>query len=343
MTQEPADSTLAEQLADTAQASFSSGGTVGKITPFKVLRMLPPDATPAQQDSAIQAWFQPGEIHYSNRPDTLHLPGEGIGRNLKEVNLPQYYRESFFSKDSLLHPEINGGRYGALGDPVPYTLHSDDVVTLSLLFCFIIAAVAFANSRHFISRELKNFFYLSSGSDSGSSETWSEVRYQFFLVLQTCILVSITFFFYVTTSITSSFILRSPYLLAGIFLGVCIAYLLVKAGLYTLVNNVFFDGKKNRQWMKNMLFITAAEGVVIFPAVVLQVYFYMPVQNVLYFLVFALIFIKILTFYKCWSIFFRENSFSLQIFLYFCALEAIPLLALWGILGGIVNELKINF
>ena len=35
-------------------------------TPYQVLRMLPRDATPAQQDSAIQAWFQPGEIHYSS-------------------------------------------------------------------------------------------------------------------------------------------------------------------------------------------------------------------------------------------------------------------------------------
>jgi hypothetical protein len=48
------------------------------MTPYQVLRLLPKDATPAQQDSAIQAWFQPGEVHYSNQPDTLHLPGHGI-------------------------------------------------------------------------------------------------------------------------------------------------------------------------------------------------------------------------------------------------------------------------
>ena len=49
-------------------------------TPYQVLRLLPKDATPAQQDSAIQAWFAPEEIHYSEQPDTLHLPGEGIPR-----------------------------------------------------------------------------------------------------------------------------------------------------------------------------------------------------------------------------------------------------------------------
>lgn len=331
--------------ADSTYASYSQGGTGGgrPLTPYQVLRLLPRDATPAQQDSAIQAWFQPGEIHYSQQPDTLHLPGQGVGRNLKDVNLPQYYRETFFAKDSLLHPEINGGRYGVAGDPVPYTVRADNVITLLLLFCFILAAVAFANSRRLITRQLKDFFYLPRTDDSGVMETSNEVRYQFFFVLQTCLLLSITCFFYVNSTVTTTFALQSPYLLLGIFFGVIIGYLLLKALLYTLVNNLFFESKKNIQWLKALLFITAAEGVILFPAVMLQVYFYMPVQNVVYYLLFTLIFVKILAFYKCWVIFFRQNAFSLQIFLYFCALEVIPLFALWGILVGIVNELKINF
>jgi hypothetical protein len=312
-------------------------------TPYQVLRTLPRDATPAQQDSAIQAWFQPGEIHYSQRPDTLHLPGHGIGRNLKEVNLPQYYRESFFSKDSLLHPEINGGRYGVPGDPVPYTVRSDNVITLLLLFCFILAVVAFANSRRFIVRQLKDFFYLPRTEDFIESETSGEVRYQFFFVMQTCLLISITYFFYVTTNVTDSFVLKSPYLLMAIFFGVGMVWLMLKALLYTLVNGIFFSSKKNVQWLKTMLFITAVEGIILFPAVLLQVYFFLPIQKVIYYFIFALIIIKILTFYKCWSIFFRQNAFSLQIFLYFCALEAVPLIALCGIMVGIVNDLKINF
>ena len=64
-------------------------------TPYQVLRLLPKDATPAQQDSAIQAWLEPREIKFSEQPDTLHLPGEGIPKDLKVVNLPQYYRENF--------------------------------------------------------------------------------------------------------------------------------------------------------------------------------------------------------------------------------------------------------
>ncbi len=46
---------------------------------------------------------------------------------------------------------------------------------------------------------------------------------------------------------------------------------------------------------------------------------------------------------KAYIIFFRRNGVFLQIFLYFCALEVVPLFALWGGLVLISHYLKINF
>ena len=66
--------------------------------PYEVLRSLPPDATPAQQDSAIQAVFQPEVIERSTRPDTLHMPGHGKGKDFKEVNLPNTTASRFLPK-----------------------------------------------------------------------------------------------------------------------------------------------------------------------------------------------------------------------------------------------------
>ena len=45
-----------------------------ELTPKEVLSWLPADATPAQQDSAIQRHIKISEIHWSEQPDTLHLP-----------------------------------------------------------------------------------------------------------------------------------------------------------------------------------------------------------------------------------------------------------------------------
>lgn len=310
--------------------------------PYQVLRMLPKDATPAQQDSAIQATFQPKEIHYSNRPDTLHIPGHEVGKSIREVKLPQYYREIFFSKDSLLHPELNGGRYGVAGDPVPYTLRTDNMITGLLLGCLVLALVSFANSRRFILRQIKDFFYINY-SENSITETSNEVRFQFFLVLQTCLQLAILGYFYVNHTIADTFVLDSQYHLIGIYFLLMVAYYAIVATFTTIVNIVFFDSKKNKHWLKQKLFLTAIEGVLLFPVVLLQVYFDLSMQSVVYYFFFVLILVKLLSFYKCYTIFFRLKGVFLQIILYFCALEITPLLALWSAMVLIGNLLKVNY
>ncbi len=332
-------------IQDTISSPPSQGGTGGGsfITPAMVLSWLPRNATPAQQDSAIQSRFKPKAIRWSNRPDTLHLPGHDKGHNLLDTKLPQYYREGFFSKDSLFHPELPGGRYGIAGDPIPYTVHGDNFITSLLLICFIMATISFANARTFIVRQLKSLFYLPHEGTSEINETANELRFQFLLVFLASVLIALLFYFYTINTYGDTFVLKSQYHLIGIYLAMVIAYLAVKTFLYFVVNNTFFDGKRSGQWTKVFFFITALEGVVLFPAVILHAYFNMGIRNTIIYIGFALLFIKFLTFYKSYIIFFRQNVVKLQIILYFCTLEIIPLLALGGAMVLTANSLKINF
>ena len=332
---------LASGSGDALGDSVAHHPTV--LTPATVLSWLPHTATPAQQDSIVQVYFKPSEIHWSNRPDTLHLPGHDKGHNMLDVQLPQYYREGFFSKDTLFHPELPGGRFGVAGDPVPYSIHADNIITLLLLGCFIFAVIAFANTRNFFVRQVKHFFYMPHEGTTEVTETAVEVRFQVFLVLLTSLLLSLLYYFYTIRYIGDTFVLSSQYHLIAIFLGMSVAYFVLKALLYTVSNIVFFDGKRNRQWVKAVLFITAVEGVLLFPAVILRAYFDMPEQNVAIYFTIVLIFVKLLTIYKCYVIFFRQNVVQLQIILYFCALEMVPLLAFWGALTMTADSLKINF
>lgn len=313
------------------------------LTPAQVLSWLPRTATPAQQDSIVQVYFKPSEICWSDRPDTLHLPGHDKGHNLLDIQLPQYYREGFFSNDTLFHPELPGGRYGVAGDPVPYSIHADNIITMLLLGCFIFAVIAFANTRSFFQRQVKHFFYMPHEGTTEVTETANEVRFQVFLVLLTSLLLSLLYYFYTIHYVGDTFVLQTQYHLIAIYMGIMVGYFLLKSLAYTMVSMVFFDGKRNGQWVKTLLFIAAVEGVLLFPAVILRAYFDMAIQNVVIYFTVVLIFVKLLTFYKCYTIFFRQKVVQLQIILYFCALEIVPLLALWGTLVMTADNLKINF
>ena len=311
-------------------------------TPYQVLRLLPKDATPAQQDSAIQAWFGHAEIHYSEQPDTLHLPGHEVPRDLKEVNIPQYYRENFFSNNSLYHEEVSGGNHGVAGDPVPYAMHNDDIITGLLLMCFLFIMFVLSRISEFMIHQARDFFYPSK-SNNMLIETGLEIRMQIVFGLVTCLQLALIYYFYVIGYVSNSFILDSEYALLGIYMATFIVYFCVKTLLYTMADRVFFGRRKNLQFLGSLLFITAIEGVMYFPLVLLLTYFQISIQIAVYYFIFVLAFVKILTFYKSYVIFFKQKDFFLQIILYFCTLEMIPLSVLWTALAVITDSLKVNY
>ncbi len=310
---------------------------------YQVLGRLPKNSTPAQQDSAIRATFKPKETRDIPTPDTMQLPGYVTGGKAAGTALPQYYRQNFFSSDTSLHKEVEAGRYGVAGDPVPYTLRSDNTITLLLLVCFVVSVVSFANHRHFFARQAKRFFRRPRPDDSEETFTSGEVSFQLFLVGQAGLLLSLFQFFYTQQTIGDTFILPSQLLLIAIFFGMWAGYFALRTLLYTIVNTVFFGTGKNREWLQALLFVTSLEGVALFPVVLVQVYFGLSLESVYICAVSILLLSKILAFYKCFSIFFRHRGGFLQIILYFCALEIVPLAALWGALIQVGNYLKINF
>ena len=265
---------------------------------------------------------------------------------MADIQMPTFTPEVFFTEDTVLfaeQPAATHGVSGEAGDPLPVHAYSDNVLTALLLCFFIFAVIAFSSAREFLMRQAKNFFYPQHEGTTEFAETAGEVRFQVFLMLLTSLLIALMFYFYTLQIFGNTFVLDSQYLLIAVFLAVVMGYFLLRSILYIVVNNVFFDSKKNKQWMKAFLFIVTVEGALFFPAVLLYGYLELSVENVVVYVAIVLIFVKLLTIYKCYIIFFRRNVVSLQIILYFCALELIPLLVLIGTLGITASSLKINF
>ena len=313
--------------------------------PYQVLHELPKDATPAQQDSALQSVYTGAEFRRPAVPldSTSMLNRSNVSNKLEKVDLPQYYRQNFFSTDSLWHPELNGGRYGIAGDPVPYTIKSDNMITGLLLGCFILALIAFSKSRWFIMRQAKTFFRVQRSGTTVMTETTNEFSYQFFLAAQTCLSLSLVAFFYAQEYNSDTFLVSSQYQLIAMFFGIFVGYFSLKSLLYSFVNWTFFDKRQNEQWMKAYLFITSVEGVVMFPFVLSQAYFGLSVKDTILYVASIVILSRLLSLYKCFLIFFRQKGVYVQIILYFCALEIVPLLALGCVLQALISYLNINF
>ena len=259
------------------------------------------------------------------------------------MNLPQYYRENFFSNDSLYHEELSAQEYyGMAGDPIPYSYANDHLVTSLLIIGFLLIAFTFSRMSNFIVGQAKNFIRPSKNSLS-LSETSGEIYMQIILTGLTCIVYALLYYLYATEFLASTYVTSSEYALLGIFLGVFVVYYLLRFGLYTMVNNLFFDSDRNKKFLTSLLYISSLEGLLLYPALALLAFMHLPAQNAIWYCIIVLILVKIMTFYKSFTIFFKQNDLFLQIILYFCALEMVPLMTLWGGLSVIVDILKINF
>ncbi len=286
------------------------------------------------------------ESTWTLMPDSFALYRAHLdsAQSAEPADVHRYLHDSFFERDSVYRTEVSTPGYGVAGDPVPYMLRSDNMITLLLLLCFVVFSVSLARSKHFITRQLKNFFYTShSDDDDAISETSGELRFQLFLVLVGCLLIALAGYLFVTDRIAQTFVLANDFQLVALLFAAMIGYYGAKSLLLTVVNNVFFGSKKNIQYIKDSLFLGATMSVLLFPVVMLMIYFDLSVQNAIYFFGIVLIMVKILTFYKAWAIFFRQKGGVLQTFLYFCTLEVTPLLVFCGVMLALVDILIIKF
>lgn len=272
----------------------------------------------------------------SHLMDSFDLPGFSLfGKEMKGL-------DGFFNKDSELGSQMGTVHDGVLGDPAPYSVSNDDTVAGALLVCFALAMLAASMSRNFILRQLKGLFHLPHRR-TNVGETAYEVRFQLFLVVQTALMFSITYYLYNRSLTGGSYIFDSHLLIVGIYFAIFLGYFLIRYLLYSVVNWVYFPRRSNIQWAQFRLFLTSVEGVLLFPGVLLLIYFGVSIEYALIYVATVVILTKILTFYQGFVIFFKRTNVSLQIILYFCALELMPLTALLGILTYTGNYLTINF
>ena len=196
-----------------------------------------------------------------------------------------------------------------------------------LLVSMLLTAIAFGTEKGYLIREIFSFIYKKDYTNLFS--TVSELNVQYLLGVQNVILVSLSAFMIFGHDKGFGNSQSEIWTMTGIVL----LYFIGKFVLYYIVNRTFFDSRDASNWHHYILLLSDFEGLLLLPLATLQVYVGFSVKIYIILVLIVLLFVKILTIFKTFNIFFGKIGGILQIILYFCTLELTPCLILYGILG----------
>lgn len=241
------------------------------------------------------------------------------------------YRESYFKGTPFFHEEIPASRLGVSGDPVPYTLASDDIVTTVLLICLLLTLATVARSWHFLQLQTKALFRPTHENTAPQRETAGRILSQTFFFLEGIVLLgllSCSAVVYYSDDNTAV----GHYTMLGIFCAIYAGYYVMHSILKGIVHAVFFEKRQRRQeGMARQYFMTLFVAALL-PLTLLHVYLQLSVEITLEILAVVLLVPLLLHFCKVYTIFFSKKTQILQFFLYLCTVEAVPL----ALLGGVI-------
>lgn len=233
--------------------------------------------------------------------------------------------------DSILHTStpVTIPTEGMDGIPMPYLVRSESAVALLLIFCLISLSYALKDGKKYIIQYLKDLFRHKERASLFDETSKPNTRYLFLLITVTCILSGIYLYDYLVDGQPFPSQAQPSLPLLWACIGLPLAYVMVKQGIYSFINWIFFNKEQNKSWLQTYLGLVGILCFLLFPLLLLTIYSGLDKQISLYFILLILVFAKILLFYKSIRNFFNHFYGILHLILYFCALEIIPILLTW--------------
>lgn len=220
----------------------------------------------------------------------------------------------------------------------PYVVAKDDYLLGGVFVMFLIMALVVYRNRVILLSRLKDFFVSKRKySDENINENNKEPYTIFFLTSISALSLSLVFFDYTALHVGFSTVLGIPYWLFAAGYVFFIIFVYLKAWLYALVNWVFFDRESSTRWLTGYLLLTALTAFVIFPLSLTVVVAENSRTIVTWGLVFTLILYEFLLFFRMFVNFDCKNYGYLLIFLYFCTVEAIPIVVMSRIMMWVID------
>ncbi len=289
-----------------------------------------PDLLPDTiQDGAIPFFLKMEEL--SRETDSLFM---NFGRY---EFLPTDSQHILFSVDSLTIKNIDAFSTANAGMPMPFSLGVNSVIFLLFIFCFVIFSFVFRREGVALMDNFKHILVVRKRAGSGSKEqvTTTEVWGEFFMMLQTLLIVAILLFTFLWDKGLSSLSGKEyTFTFLGSLLLLAIMTLL-KFLLYRTIGTFFLQHEMKR-WTSRYYRLLELLGVSLFlPALF---YVFSPELRDMMLIIILLIFItsRLVIAVGLLNIFVKNKVGGFYFFVYLCGTEIAPyLLCYKGVLSFI--------
>lgn len=255
------------------------------------------------------------------KKDTLPLPVFILNADslLKEKRL-------FTSDDSLVY--LKSQTLGISGSPRIINSATSLGFSAILILSLLLTTCAYSLQAGYFTRILKGLFSKKGNPDFFMETTLSGFRFKTCLFFQTILLEGLIAFDLIRKYVFEQNITPNHTFKLGIFLGIILIYHLFRSLLFSLLGNIFTTKSTSRLFISEYYTIMSLWGTWLFPCTLLITLYPLSPAILVALLAVPGLFLRIITFLKGIKIFFRETNGIFYIFLYLCALEILPFIAL---------------
>lgn len=329
-------------VTKTHKSTPSTGDGVPEYWVTRVVRQMK-GCSPSRIDSVIQANLPPRKINWSQRPDTLEIPGLEGRIPYTIDNLPKCYELGYFRGNELLHPEIAVKPQGFQTEPV-YHAMQDNMVGSIIILCFILISVIIHRAHTFLAHQAHCFF-LQPNNKTGNTDAATSIGPGYMILAHIALSATggLLFFHYAQEQYNLFLCPFSHYILLGIYIGITALFLVAKRALSGFINWIFFDKTSRHEWRLSYNFLLVIETAMMLALTAVTAFMHLTPEVILTSTIVLIGAFKITLLYKAYNTFLFKIYGFLHLLSYLCALEIIPLLALWVICDGITEHLTTIF
>lgn len=206
--------------------------------------------------------------------------------------------------------------------PVSHPHYFDNFLVCGILACTFILAIVFSDRKRYFSRLLKEFFLPRESTIEGIRTT--NIVYQR-LVMYFVSFGSIALFFalYASDRLLGNMGYGVLWLISCVSI---VLFHLLRRGIFAITNRIFFDPATTKMWEQSYACWIILSSVPLFVLSVIVLFLNIPSQTALLLLTICIALLEMCLLYKAFHIFSVKKYGILQIFIYLCTLELMPLL-----------------